>query len=189
MLEYTPRDATLLPQIPALLLLHAQIRWSNWLAAQWGKTSEVPSPNLAGLWTAMDNQEPWETTFPAGYTFLPDTASLRLSQGPPTPARWNPLDIPTAPPRAAPTPPTPKAEAASRGGGRGGNTNLSGGGGGGGNGSGSAGEERPNYIAYNNAYVEDRWGDFRHAGGYAANHERGQRSGRRSPLVAPRPQV
>ena len=95
--EYTPRDATLLPQIPTLLLRHAQIRWYNWLAAQWGKRLEVPFPNLAGLWTAMDNQEPWEPTFPAGYTFLPDTASLRPSQGPPTPARWNPVEIPTAP--------------------------------------------------------------------------------------------
>ena len=35
---------------------------------------------------------------------------------------------------------------------------------GGGGGSGSAGEERPNDIAYNNAYVEDRWGAFRHEG-------------------------
>ena len=31
-------------------------------------------------------------------------------------------------------------------------------------GSGSAGEEIPNTIAYNNAYVEDWWGAFRHAG-------------------------
>ena len=46
---YNPRDAALLPHIPALLLRHAQIRWSNWLASQWGKTSEVPFPNLAGL--------------------------------------------------------------------------------------------------------------------------------------------
>ena len=42
--EYIPRDATLLPQIPALLLRHTQIRWSNWMTAQWGKTSEVPFP-------------------------------------------------------------------------------------------------------------------------------------------------
>ena len=116
--EYIPRDATLLPQIPALLLRHSQIRWSNWLAAQWGKTLEVPFPNLAGLWTAMDNQEPWEPIFPAGYNLIPDTASLRPSQGPPTPARWNPVEIPTAPPRTAPTPPTPKAKTASRGVGR-----------------------------------------------------------------------
>ena len=34
----------------------------------------------------------------------------------------------------------------------------------GGGGSGSAGEERPNTIAYNNAYVEDKWSAFRHAG-------------------------
>ena len=63
--EYIPRDAALLPQIPALLLRHAQIRWFNWLASQWGKTSEVPFPDLAGLWMAMENQEPWEPTFPA----------------------------------------------------------------------------------------------------------------------------
>ena len=41
---------------------------------------------------------------------------------------------------------------------------MSGGGRGGGRGSRSAGEEIPNSIAYNNAYVEDRWGAFRHAG-------------------------
>ena len=36
---------------------------------------------------------------------------------------------------------------------------------GGGAGGGSTGEEeRPNMIAYNNAYVEERWGLFRHAG-------------------------
>ena len=27
--EYIPRDMALLPQIPALILRHAQIRWSN----------------------------------------------------------------------------------------------------------------------------------------------------------------
>ena len=47
--EYIPRDSLLLAQIPALLLHHTQIRWSNWLAAQWGRTSEVPFPNLSGL--------------------------------------------------------------------------------------------------------------------------------------------
>ena len=125
---------------------------------------EVPFLNLAGLWTAIDNQEPWEPTFPAGYTFLPDTASFRPSPGPPAPARWNPVEIPTAPPRTSPTPPTPQAEAASHRGGQGGNTTLSSGGGGGGSGSRSAGEERPNAIAYNNAYVEDRWGAFWNAG-------------------------
>ena len=57
--EYVPRDSALLPQIPVLLLRHAQIRWSNWLAAQWGKTSDVPFPYLVGLLTAMENQEPW----------------------------------------------------------------------------------------------------------------------------------
>ena len=32
--EYLPRDAALLPQIPSLILRHAQIRWSNWIASQ-----------------------------------------------------------------------------------------------------------------------------------------------------------
>ena len=31
--EYIPQDSSLLAQIPALLLRHAQIHWSNWLAA------------------------------------------------------------------------------------------------------------------------------------------------------------
>ena len=31
--EFLPKDAALLPQIPVLLLQHAHIRWSNWLAA------------------------------------------------------------------------------------------------------------------------------------------------------------
>ena len=74
-----------------------------------------------------------------------------------------PASAPPSPPRSHPTQPTPKSKSASRGGGRGGTTNLSGGGGGGGSGSGSAGEEIPNAIAYNNAYVEDSWGAFRHA--------------------------
>ena len=72
--EYLPRDAALLPQIPALLLQHTQIRWFNWLAAQWGRTSKVPFPDLAGLWKSMENQEPWEPTFPAGYTQSPNAA-------------------------------------------------------------------------------------------------------------------
>ena len=33
--------------------------------------SEIPFPNLAGLWTAMENKEPWEPIFPAGYTIPP----------------------------------------------------------------------------------------------------------------------
>ena len=114
--EYIPRDYLLLAQIPALLLRHAQIRWSNWLAAQWGRTSEVPFPNLAGLWTAIDNQEPWEPTFPAGYTFLTNSNPW-LSPIALTPARWHPVESHSAPPQAAPTPPAPKADAESRGGG------------------------------------------------------------------------
>ena len=78
--EYQPRDAALLPQIPALLLRHAQIRWSNWLTAQWVKTSEMPFLDLAGLWTAMDNQEPWEPTFPAGHTRAHKRLMVRTPQ-------------------------------------------------------------------------------------------------------------
>ena len=40
--EYIPCDMALRPHILALILRHAQIRWSNWITAQWGKTSEVP---------------------------------------------------------------------------------------------------------------------------------------------------
>ena len=72
--EHLPRDAALLHQITPLILWHAQIRWSNWLVLKWGKTSEVPFTNLSVLWTAMENQEPWEPTFPAGYTLVPDAA-------------------------------------------------------------------------------------------------------------------
>ena len=72
--EYIPQDEALLPQIPSLLLRHTQICCSNWIASQWGKTLEVPFPNLVGLWTAMENQEPWEPTFPVRYTLIPDAA-------------------------------------------------------------------------------------------------------------------
>ena len=69
--EYIPRDAALCPQVPTLVLCHAQIRRSNWISAQWGKMSEVPLPNLAELRTVMENQELWEPTFNAGYTLPP----------------------------------------------------------------------------------------------------------------------
>ena len=75
--EYVPRDSDLLPQISALLLWHAQIRWSNWLASQWGKTSEVPFPDLVGIWTAMESQEQWEPNFPEGYTLTPPSRLQR----------------------------------------------------------------------------------------------------------------
>ena len=190
--EDIPRDAALLPQIPALLLRHAQIRWSNWLASQWGKTSEVPFTNLDGLCTAMENQEPWEPTSPAGYTLVPDTAYggtviPRPSQGPFTSSHWNPAESRQPPLRKVTTPPTPKAKPESREGGQGGSTNTNGGGGRGGR-SGSTCGDRPNNISYNNAYMEERWGLFRHAGD-AANHTKSQRSGRRASLVAYRPQV
>ena len=54
--EYTPRNTALRLHIPALILHHVKICWQNWLAAQWGKMSEVPFPNLAGLRTAMENR-------------------------------------------------------------------------------------------------------------------------------------
>ena len=104
--EYVPRNSTLLPQVPALLLRHAQIRWSNWLAAQWGKTSEVPFPDLSGLWTAMESQEPWDPTFPAGSTLIPKAAyrdgmSTRPNPGPNHPAQWPTSETSDAPTVAA----------------------------------------------------------------------------------------
>ena len=100
--EYIPRYLALLPQIPSLILRHAQIRWSNWLAAQWGKTSEVPFPDLVGLWTAMENQGPWEPTFPASYTLTPEASygggmSTRPTPGPTHPAQWLASETSAAP--------------------------------------------------------------------------------------------
>ena len=100
--EYVPRNSALPPQIPALLLQHAQTRWLNWLAVQWGKTSEMPFPDLAGLWTAMENKEPWEPTFPAGYTLTPKSAygggmSTHPTPGPTHPARWPTSETSAAP--------------------------------------------------------------------------------------------
>ena len=37
--EYIPCDAAPRPQIPELILCHAQICWSNWTAEQWGTFS------------------------------------------------------------------------------------------------------------------------------------------------------
>ena len=124
--EYVLRDSALLPQIPSLLLRHAQIRWSDWLAAQWGKTSKVSFPELAGLWTAMENQEPWEPTFSAGYTLTPEAAyggnmSTRPTPGPTHLAQWPTLETSAAPAvaAAAMVAMTLKAEPARRRGGRG----------------------------------------------------------------------
>ena len=95
----------------------------------------------------MEHQEPWEPTFPAGYNLTPEATyrggmRSRPTIGPNHTAKWPPS-------------PTLKAEPASCSGGRGVGANL--GRGGGGPGGGSAGrEERPNAIAYNNAYVEGR---------------------------------
>ena len=118
--EYIPRETALCPKILAPILRHAQICWSNWLASQWGKTSAVPFPALSRLLTAMENQEPWEPTFPAGYTLSPEAAyggsvSTHLTQGPTYPARWPTSDTSVAPKSAAAAAtaaPTAKAESA-----------------------------------------------------------------------------
>ena len=118
----------------------------------------------------MDNQEPWDTTFLAGYTLTPEAAyrggvSSQPTPGPNHTARWPPSETSSAPTvtATAKVAPTLKAERASRSGGQLVGANL--GRGGGGTGGGSAGEEeRPNAIVYNNAYVEGRWGLFRNAG-------------------------
>ena len=136
----------------------------------------MPFPDLSGIWTAMDNQEPWDPTFPSGYTLTPKAAygggmSKRPTPGPTHPAR-GPTSETTAAPAvaaAATMAPTLKAEPASRSGGRGVGANP--GHGGGGIGDGGAGdEERLNSMAYNNAYMEGRWGLLWHAGGNEAHH-------------------
>ena len=117
----------------------------------------------------MENQEPWEPTFPAGYTLSPNAAyeggmSSRPTHGPNHTARWPPSETSATPTVTATAPVVPtKAEPASCSGGRGVGANP--GRGGEGPGGGSTGEEeQPNAIAYNTAYVEGRWGLFRHAG-------------------------
>ena len=154
-----------------LILRHAQILWSNWLAAQWGKTSEVPIPDLSGLWSAMENQDPWDPTFPSGYTLTPEAAyrggvSTRPTPGPTYLARWSTLETSTAPTVAAAVEmvaPTLKAESVRRSGGRGGGGNPGRGSGGIGSG-GEGAEERLIAMADNNVYVKGRWGLFRNAG-------------------------
>ena len=91
--------------------------------------------------------------------------STRPTPGSNHTAQWPPLETLAAPvvTFAATVAPTLKAEQASQSGGQGVGTNPDRGGGG--TGGGRAGEEeRINSIAYNNAYVEGRWGLLWHAG-------------------------
>ena len=177
---YIPREVALHPQVPALILLHAQIRWSKWISAQWGKNSEVPFPNLAGIWTTMENQEPWEPAFPAGYT-LPHENAYGGSDGscpapePAYPAGGHAVDISTASVSeaaavAAAAASIARAEAARRiSGVRGSGSGASRGrgswgrGGGGRGGGGGGSEDCLNSMVYNNVYVYGRWGLFRHS--------------------------
>ena len=127
----------------------------------------------------MENQEPWEPTFPAGYTLSPKTAyggSVRahMAHGPAYPARWLAVDTSAAPTSAATIAtavPTAKAELVRRSSwGRGISSSASGGGVNSVRGSrgvergGEGAEKRLNYMAYNNTYVDGRWGLFCHAG-------------------------
>ena len=65
--EYVPNKAALRPQVPALILRHAQIQWSNWIGVQWGETSEVPSQ------TRRVSGPPWKIRSPRSPTFLKAT--------------------------------------------------------------------------------------------------------------------
>ena len=121
----------------------------------------------------MENQEPWEPTFPARSTLYPKTSygggvSMHLTQGPAYLSRWPTSYTSTAPTSAAAAATvasTLKSESARRiSEGR----VLSGGTDGGGyspgcenggiGGVGEGAEERLNAMAYNNAYMEgNRW--------------------------------
>ena len=59
---YTPRDRTLVGQVPALITRWVQIRWDAWLEEQWDSTDEVKFPDLAILWRKMRLKESWEPT-------------------------------------------------------------------------------------------------------------------------------
>ena len=81
-----------------------------------GAKSEVPFPDLAGLWTTMDNQEPWEPTFTSGYTLSPNAAygggmSSRPTHGPNPSARWTPSETTATPlvTATAPVAPPPRS--------------------------------------------------------------------------------
>ena len=72
----------------------------------------------------MENQEPWESTFPAGYTLTPEAAyvggmSSQPTLGPNHTARCPPSETPAAPAvtATATVAPTLKAEPESRSGG------------------------------------------------------------------------
>ena len=127
----------------------------------------------------MENQEPWDPTFPAGYTLSPETAcegsvSTHPAHGSDYPARWTTVDTSAAPTSAttvATVAPTAKSESArqssgDRGisGGASGRGESSGHGNGGVEGGSEGAEERLNAMDYNNAYVDGQWGLFRHAG-------------------------
>ena len=108
------------------------------------------------------------STFPAGYTLSPDAAygggmSSSPTQDPNHAARWPPPETASTPLVTAIEPvASMKAEPESCSGGQG-ISATPGRGGGGPGGINTGEEERPNEIAYNNAYVEGRWGLFRHA--------------------------
>ena len=91
--------------------------------------------------------------------------SSQPTPGPKHTDQWPPSETSAAPAvtTTATVAPTLKAEPASRSGGR--EVGANPGRGGRSTGGGSTVEaERPNAIAYNSAYVEGRWGLFRHAG-------------------------
>ena len=126
----------------------------------------MPFPDLVGLWTAMENKEPWYPTFPAGYALTPKAAyrggvSTRLTPWNNPLARWPTSEASFAPVLAAAetVAPTLKAEQARRSGGQGGG-GKPGRGSGGIGGVGEGAKERLNAMAYNKAYVKGRLGPF-----------------------------
>ena len=147
----------------------------------------------------MENQNPREPNFPAGYTLSPKSAygggvSTHQSQGLAYLSRWPTSDTSVAPisaVAAATAAPTLKAELARRSSGSRGVSGGTGGGGGilgrkseGIGGGGEGAEERLNSMSYNNAYVEGRWVLFPARGIVATHCPKGQPRGCRSPHVA-----
>ena len=111
----------------------------------------------------MENQDPWEPTFPVGYILPPENSyggsgGSRPSPKPAYPEGGLAVNTSTAAASAASAAST---EAARRSSGEeevGAAEAVAGRGNGGGD------KERPNAIAYNNTYVDGWWGLFRHAG-------------------------
>ena len=144
-----------------------------------GKDVQSKFSKLSGALDCHGESRALGANLHAEYTISPENAyggsvSIRPTHGPAYLKRWPTVDTlsdPTSETTTVTAEPTAKAESARRSsGGRGISGGTSGGGGssgrrsGGIGGGGEGAKEHINDMAYNNAYVDGRWGLFQHAG-------------------------